>query len=650
MDVRGSESGTNSSSSGRSPSTGAVSELRLKDGQLAAERYRVLSFVGQGAMGSVYKVEQVFLKKVFALKTLNSGAASDLVVRRFQKEARAASRLEHQNLVRAVDFGVIEGRHPFFVMEFVNGITLDRYLHEAGQMSVAEACSMFIPICWGMAYAHREGVIHRDIKPSNIVLVASEGEGTYVPKVVDFGIAKLDALGEADEQALTKTGEIFGTPIYMSPEQCAGDDIDNRSDIYSLGCVLFEALTGAPPFRGQSVLDTMMLHRTTQPVSLREASLGYEFPAGLEDVVAKMLVKDPAQRYRDCMEVARDLAALKLTMSGESAGSGMSRYFARLPGKFRTLGKLIASGSIGSILVVSSLLLSAVLVFSLALTREPVQSNVKTSAALSSHESHEFSIFDAVQNTSYDQDLAVLIFKHPTTEKLHLPDWKGSNNGLAALRNANQLKDLCLNGCPYITDDGLQYLCNLPLVKLDVSDVTVGDKSMEYVSRINSLEFLNLRRTDIGDKGCRLIARLPHLKFLNLSETGITGIELPRLSSTLPNLRELYLDYNNPSIRNYLPALRSFKNLSTLSLAKDSLTNEDINTLAQIRTLSCLNLADNEGLSDKGLLKLAQLPHLASLNVRYCNLSHAAILKFKELNPACKLDGLEVKRSLHIDP
>src|SRR5271170_8095454 len=137
MSLLGPENSTSSSSNGRSPSAGLLSApLSLSPGQLIAERYKILSVIGQGAMGSVYKVEQIFLRKIFALKTLNSIAASDLVVRRFQKEAQAASRLEHPNLVRAVDFGLIEGSQPFFVMEFVNGITLDRYLREHRSLSI----------------------------------------------------------------------------------------------------------------------------------------------------------------------------------------------------------------------------------------------------------------------------------------------------------------------------------------------------------------------------------------------------------------------------------------------------------------------------------------------------------------------------------
>jgi serine/threonine protein kinase len=285
------------------PATGA-----LIPGQIVCERYKIISVIGEGAMGCVYKVEQILLKKQFALKTLNSVFPSDSSMLRFHKEAQATSRLEHPNLARAFDFGLLESGHPFFVMEFVEGTTLSDHLKMVGRLPLETALRVFIPICFAMDYAHQAGIIHRDIKPGNIVLMSSQdAKVPFIAKIVDFGIAKIESEG----QTLTKTGEIFGTPLYMSPEQCDGVGIGNQSDIYSLGCVLYEALTGAPPFQGQSALSTMLQHRSATALSLREASLGLEFPDTLEKIVAKMLAKDPTARYQSCLRVAEDLIALE---------------------------------------------------------------------------------------------------------------------------------------------------------------------------------------------------------------------------------------------------------------------------------------------------------------------------------------------------
>lgn len=303
------------SSSPRTPqSESAASTLapakELSPGEIINERYKVICLLGRGGIGSVYKVEQVFLGKQFALKTLNSTITSPAAIRRFQKEAQAASKLEHQYLVRAVDFGLIDNAYPFLVMDLIEGNTLAKYLKKKGRLSVEAAIEIFIPICFAMGYAHENGVIHRDIKPSNIVLTRPDG-GNLVPKIVDFGIAKLNVEEESTTQALTSTGEVLGTPLYMSPEQCAAARVDSRSDIYSLGCVLYEALTGAPPFRGATVLETMIQHKSEPSKSLKEASLGVDFPLAIEKIVSKMLAKEPNERYQSCLEVAEDLSLLK---------------------------------------------------------------------------------------------------------------------------------------------------------------------------------------------------------------------------------------------------------------------------------------------------------------------------------------------------
>jgi len=294
----------------------------LEPGELIAGRYKISHLVGRGASGTVYAAEQILMRKRFALKLLH--AASDSARRRFQKEAQAASKLDHPNLVRATDFGVLDNGCLFMVMEFVEGQTLHEHLKRVGRLSIKEALNIFIPICFALEYAHEQGVIHRDLKPSNIILETFDNGVTFVPKVVDFGIAKIS---EEEGEALTRTGEVFGTPLYMSPEQCAGSKVDQRSDIYSLGCVMYEALTGTPPFCGKTALETMMQHRIEPPMSMSEASLGSKFPDALQSVIATMLAKEPADRFQRCFTIADHLiriqkgdgvASLPLERSGKA--------------------------------------------------------------------------------------------------------------------------------------------------------------------------------------------------------------------------------------------------------------------------------------------------------------------------------------------
>ncbi len=306
-------SSKNSDFSGASGASGASVELapsyQLTPGQIIGDRYEVKSIIGQGGMGCVYLVEQIFLHKVFALKTLHPGHMSDLAWRRFQKEAQATSAFDHAGLIKVHDFGMIGELQPFFVMDFFDGETLSSRIERSGALSLSEALAIFIPVCAALAHAHKQGVVHRDIKPSNILIAKVNDE--YQIKIVDFGIAKLTSASDSETLALTRTGEVFGTPYYMSPEQCLGTSIDHRADIYSLGCVLFQALTGMPPFIGDTALSIMMQHQSATPVSLKEASLGKTFPEAADSVLRKMLQKNPGQRYQNLAEVANDLESIK---------------------------------------------------------------------------------------------------------------------------------------------------------------------------------------------------------------------------------------------------------------------------------------------------------------------------------------------------
>ena len=282
---------------------------RFASGQVLGGKYKVIDLLGKGGMGAVYRVQQIFLHQDLALKVLDMRNIVDEVqIRRFQLEAKAAHSLRHPNLVGVQDFGVLDDDQPYLVMDLVEGITLEQFLKEQGPLSVAQAGPMFAQVCFGLQYAHDQSVIHRDIKPSNIMLVDGVPFGTEGSvKIVDFGIAKLAGESGGEIQALTKTGEIFGSPLYMSPEQCSGGVVDNRADIYALGCVIYESLTGTPPHVGANALRTMMLHQSDTAPWMKEASLGKEFPDSLERIVEKLLNKNPADRYQNLGLVAHDL-------------------------------------------------------------------------------------------------------------------------------------------------------------------------------------------------------------------------------------------------------------------------------------------------------------------------------------------------------
>lgn len=289
---------------------GAVVQT-LAPGTIIDQKYQVLAVLGSGGMGSVYQVKQLGLGKTFALKVLDAHKQSGVAVRRFQLEAKTAAALRHPNLVEVHDFGVFGDSQPYLVMEYIDGESLDKHLKVTRTLPIDYVVALAIQVGFGLMYAHSQGVVHRDIKPGNIVALHPDvlpAEGTV--KVVDFGIAKLMQSEDGQIQELTRTGEIFGSPIYMSPEQCRGTAVDQRADIYSLGCVLYECLTGLPPFVGDTAMSTMVKRLTHEPASLKDATIGLDFPPALEAIIRKMLAVEPEDRYQDFGTVIQALMSM----------------------------------------------------------------------------------------------------------------------------------------------------------------------------------------------------------------------------------------------------------------------------------------------------------------------------------------------------
>jgi serine/threonine-protein kinase len=271
-------------------------------------RYQVSDELGKGAMGVVYKASDPTIGRTVALKTMRLDVHAekhDAMLRRFQHEARAAGRLSHPNIVTIYDAGEAEGIF-YIAMECIEGTTLASMLHKRRALSALEIVEIGTQICAGLQYAHFRKVVHRDIKPQNIMLAA----GGAV-KIMDFGIAKAGA-------SLTHTGEVLGTPHYMSPEQVKGQDLDGRSDIFSLGVVLYEMVTGEKPFTGQNVTAVVYQIVNEEPVPPRE--LDVSIHPGLSMIITKCLAKDPEDRYQEAGDLATALKSYKIVSIPQAHG------------------------------------------------------------------------------------------------------------------------------------------------------------------------------------------------------------------------------------------------------------------------------------------------------------------------------------------
>ncbi|HEX5873766.1 MAG TPA: serine/threonine-protein kinase [Pyrinomonadaceae bacterium] len=275
-------------------------------GTTLAGKYRIEERLNEGGMGTVYRGTHVLMDKTVAVKVLRpSLAADEKIVARFSREARAASRISHPNALSVTDFGEDESGHVFIVMEFLSGRTLKQLIRDEGPLPLPRVVDITRQVCDALNAAHQQGVVHRDLKSDNIMLVDTMA-GDHA-KVLDFGIAKITEPDGAVDTNLTAPNLVIGTPQYMSPEQCSQDsEIDARSDIYSLGVILYEMLVGHVPFSGDSPTMVMMKHlQDPVPSVLEERN---DLPASVGRVVARAMAKVPDNRYQNVAELVDDLS------------------------------------------------------------------------------------------------------------------------------------------------------------------------------------------------------------------------------------------------------------------------------------------------------------------------------------------------------
>jgi eukaryotic-like serine/threonine-protein kinase len=292
-------------------------------GTLVAGRYRVVSRLGQGGMGNVYLAVHEAIEKKIALKVLRlEFSIKPELVTRFQQEAISASRVKHPGVLDVFDFGRLDNGCFFIAMELLQGRDLADELERRHVLDPESAVRIALQVCRALAAAHSQGVVHRDLKPENVYLQdTSDGEVTV--KIVDFGIAQLRnnaelAAQQTERRRLTRTGMIFGTPEYMSPEQALGKDVDARADVYAAGIILFEMLTGAVPFTGDSFFGVLNAHLSQPLPAMPSLYPALSISRELEAAISRALAKNPDERYRSMRELAAELSA---TPEGRRVGA-----------------------------------------------------------------------------------------------------------------------------------------------------------------------------------------------------------------------------------------------------------------------------------------------------------------------------------------
>ena len=289
-------------------------------GKVIDGKYRVDALHGSGGMGSVYRATQVNLDRTVALKVVRGDFLKDAVItERFKREALAVARLKHPHIVTVYDFGIMAEGGAYLVMEFLEGRTLRAEIQRRQRLAAGPAVDLMRQICSAVHAAHVEGVIHRDLKPDNIFLEVRR-DNSYVVKILDFGVAKLrqnTAELKIPGGDLTMSGMMLGTPIYMSPEQCQGEPLDARSDIYSLGCVFYEMIAGRPPFLGSTATQLIIKHASETPKV--PSTYAPSIPADLESALMRALAKGPDERYATAADLGEALSGVSLPLETQAS-------------------------------------------------------------------------------------------------------------------------------------------------------------------------------------------------------------------------------------------------------------------------------------------------------------------------------------------
>lgn len=287
-------------------------------GTLFCDRFQITEVLGGGGMGMVYRATHLMMQRSVAIKILHTKMIGNAdALKRFKVEAHAASNFSHPNILNVHDFGVSNQGQPYMVMDFLEGINLTTLLDAEKQIPVSRAINMFLQMSSALAHAHSKDIIHRDVKPSNIMLVEFEGRREFV-KLVDFGIAKVLNPSTPEAENLTRTGEVFGSPLYMSPEQCQGKKLDARADIYSLGAVMYRVVSGKPIFESTDPLETMFRQVSEMPAGFAKVCPELQIPPRLEAVIFKCLAKDREHRYQSMNELKDELELTAAEIKAQS--------------------------------------------------------------------------------------------------------------------------------------------------------------------------------------------------------------------------------------------------------------------------------------------------------------------------------------------
>lgn len=551
----------------------------------AFTNYEYIETCGEGGMGVVYKARQKILDKIVAIKMLHPRLLSADAIVRFQREGKSASMLEHPYIIKVLDLGV-SSSGPYMILEFLKGQTLAQVLITEGPLSIERFLHLFIQVCDALEHAHSRGVLHRDLKPSNLMLTGNFRNEEEI-RIMDFGIAKF--VGESSQESfaskLTRTGEAIGSPSYMSPEQTQNANIDGRSDLYSLGCVMYEALTGAPPFARNTALETLMAHINEQPLTMGQSVLGTKtFDDDLERIIARLLQKDPDLRFQSMNELKQQLVALR-------DGQGLGKFVYEDPtAKQRKKRPPLIAAVVLAIVATGCLSLCIIKALNLNLFNQVKPSEQRKVVGLMDSAS-EFKTTRALTDP-----IAVQVDKGVTEFSVGA-EGLTTDDDLKPLESSKAVKITLRKAS--ITGDGLKYIENIPTLKVLSLPQSIV-QNLQHVQNMKSLEELDLDKTYITDAQLEPISHL-HLKRIDLSSTNVSTLQALK---NMQSLQVVALNRARELGSDGMKVLGQLTNLKHLYLNHTNISKEDLQYLTNLSQIQEIQLYYCPKLTEADVLAL----------------------------------------------
>lgn len=605
-------------------------------------RYKILERLGAGGMGVVYKAHDPELDKTVAVKRIIASVASQEEIMRFQREAKLLKDLRHPAIPEVYNFAISSDNEPYMVLEFVDGMSLESHLDSGEKLSAEQILDVIEQICDALSYTHAHGVIHRDLKPANIILDRTD-KGKFRVKVIDFGLARIDDLYES-RQDMTRTGVIVGSPPYMSPEQVRGETIDGRTDIYSLGCMLYELVSGQPPFRGKAAINTIVMHVSDPPPPLKYLDPVWEMLPDIERIIMKCLQKEPLDRYQNARQLKEELSWLRRTLEDERSGMrldsrtlALTQYFVR-----RSRSSPVLTGVVCTVLAIT-LVAGAVGITRVVLDateREPDKNGVPMGQDYLYKQIDSRSWTPTKEPYTYwigPEALDADFKKLAKIGKVKRFAVQGSTfvTGKGIKYIAGLPIQIATLYCPGLTDEGLEHLSKLKSIDtlglVDVSRVT--GKGLAYLTDLPDLESFEMKSSIMPEGGLKAIAGWRTLRSLSLHDTSNVDFADLRLLQDLPRLSKIEL--KGTGIKDDdIPALLSLERITALSISGENLSAGSIKKLNKF-DLYQFRLA-NASIKDSDLKAFEKFKRVTLIDIRHCpGITREGLGKLKKKLPGC---------------